>query len=50
MQISMVAENLLQPSDGYRKPSATVKIRETDAETETEHQRFFTHHCSGVKI
>ena len=27
MQISMVAENLLQPSDGYRKPSATVKMR-----------------------
>ena len=26
MQISMVAENLLQPSNGYRKPSATVKI------------------------
>ena len=27
MQISMAAENLPQPSDGYRKPSATVKIR-----------------------
>ena len=26
MQILMVAETLLQPSDGYRKPSATVKI------------------------
>ena len=26
MQILMVAENL-QPSDGYRKPSATVKIQ-----------------------
>ena len=27
VQISMVAEDLLQPSDGYRKPSAAVKIR-----------------------
>ena len=27
MQILMVAEKLPQPSDGYRRPSATVKIR-----------------------
>ena len=43
MQISMVAENLLQPSDGYRKPSATVKIRKQIRKPKQNTSVFFTH-------
>ena len=42
MQILMVAENLLLPSNGYRKPSATVKIRKQMRKPK-QYQRFFTH-------
>ena len=43
MQILMVAENLLQPSDGYRKPSATTKIRKQMRKLKQNTSVFFTH-------
>ena len=49
MQISMVAENLLQPSNGYRRPSTTVKIRKQMRKLK-QNTSVFLHTVSPSKI